>query len=87
MLEVIPEEDEFLDEIGEKFLGLGMCHEAVLAFTKKGNIKKGLESYISCNKWEEAIDLSSKNNFLYMEELVNKFKIKCKRKKNNLFFI
>jgi WD repeat-containing protein 35 len=73
MLEVIPEEDEFLDEIGEKFLGLGMCHEAVLAFTKKGNIKKGLESYISCNKWEEAIDLSSKNNFLYMEELVNKF--------------
>ena len=73
MLEVIPEEDEFLEEMGEKFLGLGMCHEAVLAFTKHGNIKKGIESYINCNKWEEAIDLSAKNGFLYMEQLVDKF--------------
>ena len=73
MLEVIPEEDEFLEEIGEKFLGLGMCQEAAMAFTKHGNIKRGIESYINCNKWEEAIDLSAKNDFLYMEQLVNKF--------------
>ena len=73
MLEIIPEEDEFLEEMGNKFLGLGMCHEAVIAFTKHGNIKKGIESYISCNKWEEAIDLSAKNGFIYMEQLVDKF--------------
>ena len=73
MLEVIPEEDDFLEEIGEKFLGLGMCQEAAMAFTKHGNIKRGIESYINCNKWEEAIDLSAKNDFLYMEQLVNKF--------------
>ena len=73
MLEIIPEEDEFLEEMGEKFLGLGMCHEAAVAFTKHGNIKRGIESYITCNKWEEAIDLSAKNDFLYMEQLVNKF--------------
>ena len=73
MLEVIPEEDEFLEEMGNKFLGLGMCHEAAIAFTKHGNIKKGIESYISCNKWEEAIDLSAKNGFVFMEQLVNKF--------------
>ena len=71
MLEVIPEEDEFLEEMGEKFLGLGMCHEAAIAFTKHGNIKKGIESYINFNKWEEAIDLSAKNGFLYMEQLIN----------------
>jgi len=59
--------------MGNKFLGLGMCHEAVIAFTKHGNIKKGIESYISCNKWEEAIDLSAKNGFIYMEQLVDKF--------------
>ena len=73
MLEVIPEEDEFLEEMGNKFLGLGMCHEAVIAFTKHGNIKKGIESYISCNKWEDAIELSAKNGFIYMEQLVDKF--------------
>ena len=73
MLEVIPEEDEFLEEMGEKFLGLGMFHEAVIAFTKHGNIKKGIETYIGCNKWEEAIALSSKNGFIYMDQLVEKF--------------
>ena len=73
MLEVIPEEDEFLEEMGEKFLGLGMFHEAAIAFTKHGNIKKGIESYIVANKWEEAIDLSAKNGFIYMDQLVDKF--------------
>ena len=73
MLEVIPEEDEFLEEMGDKFMDLGMCHEAVIAYTKHGNIKKGIENYISCNKWEEAIELSAKNGFIYMEELVDKF--------------
>ena len=73
MLEIIPEEDEFLEEMGNRFLGLGMCHEAAIAFTKHGNIKRGIESYISCNKWEEAIELSAKNGFIYMEQLVDKF--------------
>ena len=73
MLDVIPEEDEYLEEMGNKFLALGMCQEAVLAFTKHGNIKKGIESYINCNKWEEAIDLSAKNGFIYMQQLVDKF--------------
>ena len=73
MLEVIPEEDEFLEEMGNKFLGLGMCQEAAIAFTKHGNIRKGIESYMSLKKWEEAIELSSQNGFVYMEELVKKF--------------
>ena len=73
MLEVIPEEDEYLEEIGNKFMGLGMCHEAVVAFTKHGNIKKGIECYINSNKWEEAMDLSAKNGFIYMQDLVDKF--------------
>ena len=73
MLEVIPEEDEYLEEMGDKFLAVGMCDEAVSAYTKHGNIKKGIESYINNNKWEEAIDLSAKNGFIYMQDLVDKF--------------
>ena len=73
MLEVIPEEDELFEEMGNKFLNLGMYQEAVIAFTKHGNIKKAIESYISCNKWEEAIDLSAKNGFIFMDQLVDKF--------------
>ena len=73
MLDVIPEEDEYLEEMGDKFLAVGMCDEAVTAYTKHGNIRKAIESYINNNKWEEAIDLSAKNGFIYMQELVNKF--------------
>ena len=73
MIESIPEDDEYLEEIGNKFLGLGMYDEAVMAFTKHGNIKKGIESYMSCNRWEDAIDLSAKNGFVFMQQLVDKF--------------
>ena len=73
LLDVIPEEDEFLEEMGDRFLGLGMCPEAVVAYTKHGNIKKAIESYIKYNKWEEAMDLSAKNGFIYMQDLVDKF--------------
>ena len=73
MLEEIPEEDEFLDEMGDKFRGLGMCEEAVKAYIKRGNIKKAMETYIENNKWGEAVELSRKNDFYNMEQLTNKF--------------
>jgi WD repeat-containing protein 35 len=73
MLEVIPEEDEFLEEIGDKFRGIGMCDEAVKAYIKHGNINKAMETYVANNKWGEAIELSRKNDFINMEQLTSKF--------------
>ena len=73
ILEVIPEEDEFLEEMGDKFRGVGMCDEAVKAYIKHGNINKAMETYVANNKWGEAIELSRKNDFLNMEQLTNKF--------------
>ena len=73
MLEVIPEEDEFLEEIGDKLKSIGMCEEAAKAFIKHGNVNKAMETYMENNKWEEAIELSRKNDFMNMEQLTNKF--------------
>ena len=73
MLEVIPEEDEYLEEIGDKFRGIGMCEEAVKAYIKHGNVSKAIETYVANNKWGEAIELSRQNDFLNMEQLTNKF--------------
>ena len=73
MLEVIPEEDEFLEEMGEKFNSIGMCDEAVKAYIKCGNILKALQTYVENNKWKEAIELSAENDFINMENLTNKF--------------
>ena len=73
MLDVIPEEDEYLEEMGDKFDKIGMCDEAVKAYLKHGNINKAMETYISHNRWADAIELSRKNDFLNMEQLTNKF--------------
>ena len=73
MIDVLPKEDEFLEQMGDKFRGLGMCQEAVLAYTKHGNIKKAMETYIENNKWSEAVELSRENDFFNMEQLTNKF--------------
>jgi WD repeat-containing protein 35 len=63
LIEQLPKDDEFLEEIGDKFKGLGMCKEAVMAYSKKGNLKKAMETYIENNKWSEAIELSRENDF------------------------
>jgi WD repeat-containing protein 35 len=73
MLDVIPEEDEYLEEMGDKFNKKGMCDEAVKAYLKHGNINKALETYIENNRWADAIELSRKNDFIKMEQLTNKF--------------
>ena len=73
MLDVIPEEDEYLEEVGDKFRKKGMCDEAVKAYMKHGNINKALETYIENKRWADAIELSSKNDFINMEQLTNKF--------------
>ena len=73
MIEKIPQDDKFLEEVGDKFSGLGMCEEAAIAYIKHGNINKAMETYVSNNKWAEAIELSRKNDFLNMEQLTNKF--------------
>ena len=73
MIDVVPKEDEFLEQMGDKFRQVGMCQEAVLAYSKRGNIKKAMETYIENNKWGEAVELSRDNDFYYMEQLTNKF--------------
>ena len=44
-----------------------MCQEACLAYTKRGNIQKAMETYIENNKWGEAVELSRENDFYNME--------------------
>ena len=73
MIEVVPKDDEFLEQMGDKFRQIGMCQEACQAYTKRGNIQKAMETYIENNKWGEAVELSRENDFYNMEQLTHKF--------------
>ena len=76
MLDVIPEEDEFLEEVGDKFLGLGMCQEAVIAYTKGGNIKKGIESFINSLKMKTESMVVNESRMNRVKEKYNFLKSK-----------
>ena len=69
----IPEENEFLLTMGQKFETYGLCDEAVKCYLKYGDIKKAIDTCVLMNKWNLAVELAEKNNFFQIEGLVNKF--------------
>ena len=72
-IEKLPEQNELLLEMGEKFETYGLCEEAVNCYLKYGDPKKAIDTCVLMNKWNLAVELAEKNNFFQIEGLVNKF--------------
>ena len=72
-IERIPEQNEFLLFMGEKFETYGLCDEAVNCYLRYGDVKKAIDTCVLMNKWNLAVELAEKNNFFQIEGLVNKF--------------
>ena len=72
-IERIPEENELLLFLGNKFEKYGLCDEAVKCYIRYGDIKKAIDTCVLMNKWNLAVELAENNNFFQIEGLVNKF--------------
>ena len=72
-IEKIPEQNEFLLFMGDKFETYGLCDEAVNCYLRYGDVKKAIDTCVLMNKWNLAVELAEKNNFFQIEGLVNKF--------------
>ena len=72
-IERIPEENELLLFLGNKFEKYGLCDEAVKCYLRYGDIKKAIDTCVLMNKWNLAVELAENNNFFQIEGLVNKF--------------
>ncbi|XKL59501.1 hypothetical protein PGB90_000517 [Kerria lacca] len=58
-MSVLPEKHPLLQKIGEIFLNVGMCFQAVDAYFKFGDIQLAIEVCTKLNQWDRALQLSN----------------------------
>ncbi|GBG63808.1 hypothetical protein CBR_g39592 [Chara braunii] len=71
----IPDGSLLLNSLGEKFVSVGMCENAVAAYQKVGEVgvKKAIDCCILLNQWDRAVQLAEAHNFSQIETLLTKY--------------
>jgi WD repeat-containing protein 35 len=82
--DALPEGNPLLIELGNKFQSVGLCEEAVDAFSKGGNVKSALDCCVLLNQWAKAVELAEKNNFVQIEGLISMYANQLTEKKRKL---
>ncbi|XP_069691780.1 WD repeat-containing protein 35 isoform X3 [Periplaneta americana] len=54
----LPDNHNLLSSIGEKFASVGMCAQAVTAYMKCGQVKSAVDTCVSLNQWDQAVELA-----------------------------
>ena len=73
MLNIVPNESKVLEKLALAFQRIGMCECAKDAYLKMGDVKKAIDCCVLLNKWDMAVELAEKNNFLQIEGLISKY--------------
>ena len=73
LIDQLPEEDPLLENIAEKFQGIGLCEQSVKAYLKGGNIRGAIDCCVLLNQWNQAIELAENNNFVQIEALLSRY--------------
>jgi len=69
----LPQNSPTLGILGEKFLSMGLCKEAVDAFVKFGDVKKAIDCCVLLNQWHLAVELAEKNGLVQIEPLLQRY--------------
>ncbi|BES89664.1 WD repeat-containing protein 35-like [Nesidiocoris tenuis] len=62
--ETLPEKHPLLKEIGDVFVSVGMCSQAVSVFIKSGLVQMAMQACVSLNQWDQAVALAETYNML-----------------------
>jgi len=73
LIEQIPEGSSFLGDVGDKFMSVGLCKEAVQAFLKGGDPKAAIDCCVLLNQWDQAVSLAEEHKFQQIEGLLTKY--------------
>eukprot|EP00457_Paulinella_chromatophora_P000783 gb/GEZN01000783.1/.p1 GENE.gb/GEZN01000783.1/~~gb/GEZN01000783.1/.p1 ORF type:complete len:1200 (+),score=159.05 gb/GEZN01000783.1/:95-3694(+) len=73
LIDQVPEGDELLLEMGEKFVSVGLCEAAVRAFVKAGDAKQAINSCVLLHNWDRAVKLAHEHNIPEIEELLSNY--------------
>ncbi|CAG0916326.1 unnamed protein product [Notodromas monacha] len=58
LMKSLPDGHDMIPEIGDMFQAVGMCEQAVKAYTKAGKIKEAIDCCVSLNQWQLAVKLA-----------------------------
>ncbi|XP_039278851.1 WD repeat-containing protein 35 [Nilaparvata lugens] len=60
----LPEKHPLLPQIGEIFVSVGMCHQAVITYVKSGSLHSAVEACVDLHQWDSAVRLAEMHNML-----------------------
>ena len=61
LIGTLPEGSALLTDIGEKFLSVGLCTEAVSAYMKAGDVAAAVQGCITLSQWDVAVSLAHRS--------------------------
>ncbi|XP_067931487.1 WD repeat-containing protein 35-like [Watersipora subatra] len=70
MMKALPENHKLLPDIALQFVSVGMCEQAVEAYTKCNKMKKAIDACVLLNHWNTAIDLAKEHNVKEIDSLL-----------------
>lgn len=73
LIEQVPSGSEFLHDMGEKFMSVGLCSEAVECFLKAGDPKAAIDCCVLLSQWDQAVELAEEHKFQQIEGLLAKY--------------
>ena len=73
LIEVLPPVSPILEQLGERFQTMGLCNAAVSAFVKFGDVKRAIDCCVLLNQWNQAVELAEQNNFVQIEQLLQRY--------------
>merc|ERR1740138_86944 len=73
LIEQLPEGNPLLVDIGNKFTTVGLCEQAVQAFTRQGDVKTAVDTCVLLNQWDLAVKNAQQQNFQQIEGLLAKY--------------
>ncbi|XP_075212960.1 intraflagellar transport protein Oseg4 [Lycorma delicatula] len=80
----VPDKHPLLAQIGEIFVSVGMCSQAVTTFVKSGALQLAVEACVNLNQWDQTVHLAEQYNMLpeigrlldkYVSDLLEKGRI------------
>uniref|UniRef100_A0A3Q2CBS3 WD repeat-containing protein 35 n=1 Tax=Cyprinodon variegatus TaxID=28743 RepID=A0A3Q2CBS3_CYPVA len=68
----LPENHKLLAEIGQMFVTVGMCEQAVKAYLKCNQPKAAVDTCVHLNQWNKAVELARAHNMKEIKSILSK---------------
>ena len=73
LINMLPEGSHLLGTIGMKFVSVGLCEPAVVAYLRAGDVKAAVDACVLLNQWDQAVELAEQHKFQQIEGLLGKY--------------